>query len=360
MQPRRRLARTPAAHWAVSVVILVGVVGATGQAMAQSLPQIRMSERNRVPACVTPPRLMQFLAERNPNMPAKFKNIASYYKAHGERHRVRWDYAFFQMVIETNYLLFRNARGKGDVSPSQNNFAGIGTIGGGVPGDSFPDVSTGVLGQIQHLIAYSGERVDRPVANRTREKQDDIIGASLRLRRPVTFRDLAGRWAVDRRYARSIAYIADQYKEKFCTGRQSDPEREDPVPAREIEAKADRSTGAPTKLAAAAAPTGTMPRGASGTVPSPLPAARSLACKVFTASYGGTKNVLIRRRVGEEMHFTALQVLEGQEHGLAETFIRSHAQGGEAMGEFATREDALTSAFNQCPGGVMTAPSGRG
>ena len=67
----------------------------------------------------------------------------------------------------------------GGVSP------GGGAFGGGVPGDSFPDVSSGVLGQIQHLIAYSGERVDNPVAKRTREKQDDIIAASQRLRRAV-------------------------------------------------------------------------------------------------------------------------------------------------------------------------------
>ncbi len=51
--------------------------------------------------------------------------------------------------------------------PKQNNFAGLGTTGGGVPGDSYPDVNTGVLAQIQHLVVYSGERIDEPVGART-------------------------------------------------------------------------------------------------------------------------------------------------------------------------------------------------
>jgi hypothetical protein len=356
MTSRRRLARFRCTGSYASTSILLALILATPVA-AQSLPEIRLSERNRVPACVTPDRLMRFLTERNPDLPAKFRGIASHYKTHGERHGVRWDYAFFQMIIETNYLLFRNAKGKGDVSPSQNNFAGIGTTGGGVPGDSFPDVSTGVLGQIQHLIAYSGERVDNPVANRTREKQDHIISASQRLRRAVTFRDLAGRWAVDRRYARSIAFVADQYKEKFCTGRQPDPE---PAPSREVEASVKPAPPRATTAIPPAALGEGAPRRAAGLISPPRTATRSIPCKVFTASYGGTKNVLIRRRVGEEMHFTALQVLDGREDGLAAAFIRSHAQGGEALGAFATRDDALNSAFAQCPGGVTSAPGGQG
>ena len=77
---------------------------------------------------------------------------------------MRWDYAFFQMAVETNFLTYRKGNGRwGDVNPKQNNFAGLGTTGGGVPGDSYPDVDTGVLAQIQHLVVYSGERIDDPV-----------------------------------------------------------------------------------------------------------------------------------------------------------------------------------------------------
>ncbi|MBS0242339.1 MAG: glucosaminidase domain-containing protein [Proteobacteria bacterium] len=309
-------------------------------ASAQGLPEIRTSPRNQVPACVTPARLMRFLGDRNPGLPAKFRNIASYYKQHGERLGVRWDYAFFQMVVETNYLLFRNEHGRGDVSPSQNNFAGIGTTGGGVPGDSFPDVSTGVLGQMQHLVAYSGEHVQSPVAPRTREKQDDIIAQSRRLRRAVTFRDLAGRWAADKKYNYSIGFVAGIYQKRFCSGPLREPEPQ------EIAQVDERGQG---RRAVAFA--GAQGAGGPRLAAAPVPAQRPATCRVFTASYGGKKNVLIRRRVGNEMQYTALAVLDGREAGLTDAFIRSHAEGGEALGEFPSRDDALTKAFNLCPGG---------
>lgn len=342
---------------AMAGLSLVAGVAVPTDASAQQLPDIRITDRGRVPACVTPARLMRMLTERNPGMPAKFQNIAAIYKAHGERYRVRWDYAFFQMLIETNYLLFKNAAGQGDVSPAQNNFAGIGTTGGGVPGDSFPDVSTGVLGQIQHLVAYSGERVANPVANRTREKQDDIIAASQKLGRPVNFRDLSGRWAVDRRYWRSIAFVADVYNRRFCSGQPIDIEPETRPPR--LEVAANDGPAAPRRPVAVA---GVSNVGAAAALAPPpallkqptLAPRPTMPCRVFTAGYGGTKNVLVRHRAGDEMHYTALQVPDGREAGLTDAFIRSHAQGGEALGEYRSRDEALTSAFNRCPGGDTT------
>ncbi|MEZ5854502.1 MAG: glucosaminidase domain-containing protein [Hyphomicrobiaceae bacterium] len=316
-----------------SAVVLGAILWASAalSVMAQSLPQIRLSPRNQVPACVTPSRMQAFLADGNPRLERKFQSIASYYRLHGERMGVRWDYAFYQMIIETNYLKFKNNAGKGDVSPRQNNFAGIGTTGGGVPGDSFPDVSTGVVAQMQHLIAYSGEPVAQPVARRTREKQDDIIAQSRRLRRPVTFRDLSGRWAADRRYWRSIAFIADRFTKRYCHGREGVEE------ARELgQRKALLATASTGVSSAPERPRARMRQAAAGFAsrasvaslgvpPPPVPARRPLpehggsdgTCKVFTASYGGKRNVLIRHRVGDEMRYTALQVLDGREKGLA-------------------------------------------
>jgi hypothetical protein len=194
-------------------ILLPSLLLALLTARAAAAPEIRTHEGNRVPACVTPARLMHFMAGRNPNMEPRFRDIAKLYRQHGEALRVRWDYAFFQMLLETNYLTYRTGSGRwGDVKPSQNNFAGLGTTGGGVPGDSFPDVSTGVLAQLQHLVAYSGEPVANAAARRTRERQDDIISASRKLGRAVTFRDLTRRWAVDRRYAQSIEAIAERYR----------------------------------------------------------------------------------------------------------------------------------------------------
>lgn len=211
-----------------------------------ALPEIRMSRENRVPACVTPDRLMRFLTSRNPRVETRFRDIARYYRQHGEALRVRWDYAFFQMVIETNYLSYRRPDGRwGDVRPSQNNFAGIGTTGGGVPGDRFTDVSSGVLGQMQHLVAYSGEYVAEPVAPRTALKQDHIIALSRSLERPVRFSDLARRWAVDPRYGASIEYIATSFRSEYCARR--DNQAREALPWRQ-------SVNAPAPAGDAAAP----------------------------------------------------------------------------------------------------------
>ncbi len=378
---------------ALGVALVIGL-GTAGSAHAQSLPEIRTHAKNQVPACVTPERLMRFLRTGHGGLPMKFHTIASHYKEHGDKLDVRWDYAFFQMILETNYLKFKNNAGQGDVDTRQNNFAGIGTTGGGVPGDAFPDVSTGVLAQIQHLIAYSGEKVANPVGRRTREKQDDIIQRSKALGRAVTFQDLTRRWAVDRRYGSSIAFVAGRYRAGYCSGQQVDDEvvadaRDTPRAATvtaaadaESAAKGDardkrgrakvrgRNGGAEREVAA----TGTRAerrkgrelakqaieaerenfnRAGLGAAPAlligPQVASRPTACKVFTASYGGNKNMLIRTFVTGEMHYTALQVLDGQEQSLADTFIQQHARGGDAVGEFPNREAALTKAFDLCP-----------
>ncbi len=187
---------------------------------ADAAPPIRMSEANPVPGCVTPERLMAFLTQRNPHLDPRFRDIARWYRYYGQGWRVRWDYAFFQMAIETNFLTYRRGDGlRGDVSETQNNFAGIGATGHGAPGERFPDVQTGVHAQIQHLVAYSGERLADPIATRTREKQNDIVEESQRLGRPVTFGDLARRWAVDRAYGKSIDFIADLYRTRYCADR---------------------------------------------------------------------------------------------------------------------------------------------
>jgi hypothetical protein len=182
-------------------------------------PPIRTSVGNPVPACVSPARLMEFLRSQNPKVDPMYDGIAKLYKEHGSKFSVRWDYAFFQMAIETGYLAFRRPGGKaGDVKVRQYNFAGIGTTGGGVPGDSYPDVSTGVLAQIQHLVAYSGEHVDNPIAPRTRLMQSTIIDVSQKLKRPVTFADLSGRWAADKSYGVTIEKIAERFRVGHCQG----------------------------------------------------------------------------------------------------------------------------------------------
>lgn len=221
-----RLAHTRHARWLAATVLTLLTTSLMPVAhAAPSLPEIRLSQRNVVPGCVTPSRLMAFLKTRNGKLDPRFRDIASFYKQHGEAWGVRWDYAFFQMALETNFLSYRRPNGRmGDVDPRQNNFAGIGTTGGGVPGDSFPDVSTGVLGQIQHLVVYSGEMIPKPVAPRTQLKQEHILSGSRALNRPVRFSDLAKRWAADPKYAGSIEWIAERFRADYCKGRAEEAE----------------------------------------------------------------------------------------------------------------------------------------
>lgn len=63
---------------------------------------------------------------------------------------VRPEVAFVQTMKETGWLQYG-----GDASIEQFNFAGLGTTGGGVAGNSYPDVKTGIRAQIQHLKAYA-------------------------------------------------------------------------------------------------------------------------------------------------------------------------------------------------------------
>ena len=61
---------------------------------------------------------------------------------------------FVQSMKETGWLGFG-----GDVSVGQFNFSGIGAVGGGAQGASFPDVRTGIRAQVQHLRAYADPNV---------------------------------------------------------------------------------------------------------------------------------------------------------------------------------------------------------
>ena len=100
---------------------------------AAALPRIVASADNPVPKCVAPEALMDFVAERNARhsppraIEPRFANLAALYQRIGQCVdrspeqcvAVRWDYAFFQMLIETNYLTFRRPDGAPAGVPAQ-------------------------------------------------------------------------------------------------------------------------------------------------------------------------------------------------------------------------------------------------
>jgi Mannosyl-glycoprotein endo-beta-N-acetylglucosaminidase len=249
------------------------VIAATPAAFAATTPAILTTKANKVPACVTPAHLMAFMKERNKQLPAKLDAIASLYQKHGEELHVRWDYAFYQMLVETNYLKFYAPGGKrGDVSPGQNNFAGLGAIGHRAPGESFASVDLGVQAHLGHVRLYSGDPVANPVAERTKLVTDLILPWAQSLNHPVTFTDLTHKWAPGgHSYSDAIEGTAEFYRKAYCNGvadeaaADATPEPSQDaaandavsaVPARKVKVVAIKSpvVSAPAAVAAAEAP----------------------------------------------------------------------------------------------------------
>ena len=205
-----------------------------GELLAASLPPIIATADNPVPKCVKPDALMDFVQRVNMHrstpreIAPRFEHIATLYQSIGQCVSrppeqcvgVRWDYAFFQMLIETNYLTFRRPSGAtGGVPARDNNFAGLGATIPGRAGEHFDNVETGVLAHLQHVLMYSTTPIPNPVANRTRLVQNDVQAIMRRLHRPVTFADLAREWTgVDQSgYARDMRSLAEKYQRLYCT-----------------------------------------------------------------------------------------------------------------------------------------------
>ena len=170
---------------------------------------------------------MQFVVNRNSalsppsQIDPRFSAIAEVYQSVGGCVQmsarscigIRWDYAFFQMLIETNYLTFT-----GGVRPEDNNFAGVGATVAGKPGERFASVHDGVLAHLQHVLMYAGIVIDKPIAQRTKAVQADVHKRMKALGRPVTFSDLATLWTGTDQgtYAASIERTKKRFADEFC------------------------------------------------------------------------------------------------------------------------------------------------
>lgn len=208
-------------RFAASLAALA-VMGATIPASATDLPAIKATDSNTVPACVTPGRLAAFLKSRNGKLDPRFETIATEYMRHGEELGLRWDYAFFQMLLETGNLTFT-----GDVQPKQNNFAGLGATGRHEPGESFKDISTGVRAHLEHVLMYSGQHIDNPVAERTRKVQEwgVLTGWQKTIKGSMTYAQLARQWAPkSKKYTSDIDSVADAFFQGACKGEDAHPE----------------------------------------------------------------------------------------------------------------------------------------
>jgi hypothetical protein len=74
-------------------------------------------------------------------------------------------------------------------------------------------------------------------------------------------------------------------------------------------------------------------------------------CRVWTASYGGSKAIIIKAVQEKTVNYTVLDVNEGTEKREADAYINAYAKGGQSVGEFTSQSQALEKAFELCPEG---------
>ena len=179
-----------------------------------AVPKVRETPPEMVPEKpVTPPipeyimgkgliqskDMAAFLLNANPRADKDFTdNLARLYTEEADAEGVNHDAAFAQMCLETGFLSYG-----GLVTPDMNNFCGLGAIGPGQNGESFPDPRTGVRAHIQHLKAYA---TDEPLI----QELVDPRYRWVRYGSSPAIKGLAGTWAADRNYGDKIDNILER------------------------------------------------------------------------------------------------------------------------------------------------------
>lgn len=139
--------------------------------------------------------LETFLETVNPQALDRFPDIAELYLEEAAIEGVSPDVAFAQALLETNFFRFG-----GDLSPSQNNFGGLGAIGGSEEGATFPSARIGVRAQIQHLKAYANQE---PLVQELVDPRFRFVARGV----APTVQQLSRRWSADPNYGEKILAI---------------------------------------------------------------------------------------------------------------------------------------------------------
>lgn len=95
-------------------------------------------------------KMINFIRKHNGNI-ANADSLVDTYISEGNRENIRFDVAFAQSILETGYFKFIGSA----VEFGDYNFAGLGVTQNGKKGNIYPDMTTGVRAQIQHLKAYA-------------------------------------------------------------------------------------------------------------------------------------------------------------------------------------------------------------
>ncbi|AFY31080.1 N-acetylmuramoyl-L-alanine amidase [Calothrix sp. PCC 7507] len=136
--------------------------------------------------------LQLFLKNNNESALVQFPDIPKLYREEAATEGINYDIAFCQMCVETGFLRFG-----GDIKPQQNNFAGLGAIGGSSDAASFESARIGVRAHIQHLKAYASLE---PLAQEVVDPRFRFVTRGI----APLIDQLSGRWSADPDYGTKI------------------------------------------------------------------------------------------------------------------------------------------------------------
>lgn len=161
--------------------------------------------------------------------------LAELFLSIGRTEGIRGDIAFAQSILETGFFAYGN-----DVYPEQNNFAGIGAVGGGAQGAYFNTPEEGVRAQIQHLKAYANTE---PLNTEKIDPRFDLVKRGI----APHWTDLNNRWAVPgENYGERVLDIFSKMKVINLTIPNVQVDENSSLPVAALYLKADRPLISPS------------------------------------------------------------------------------------------------------------------
>ena len=147
------------------------------------------------------------LRRYNPKLPIKAtpEEIVDLYCQEAGREGLRWDIVFCQALLETGFFRFG-----GTVVPQQNNFCGLGTTSATVQGAWFPTPRDGVRAHVQHLMAYTTDRL--PATPVIDPRYYLVYKGKVQNGFYTRWSQLNGKWATGSYYAEKILNLHEQMK----------------------------------------------------------------------------------------------------------------------------------------------------
>lgn len=159
------------------------------------------------PAEASRDQAVVLLRRYNPKLPIKatLEEIVDLYYQEAGREGLRWDIVFCQALLETGFFRFG-----GTVVPEQNNFCGLGTTSATVRGAYFPTPRDGVRAHVQHLMAYTTDRL--PATPVIDPRYYLVYKGKVQNGFYTRWSQLNGKWATGSYYAEKILNLHEQMK----------------------------------------------------------------------------------------------------------------------------------------------------